>query len=221
MRCVLELLLGEINFKREITTFDRILVASCVLWGCCCCVRLSSSLPACIAHYPPCWPLRCCATLTSGSSSMTSRMLLAGRSRAIHRILRFVLTHCSIGGHAWRGTLMGRMLSSTSKKTSDSFLSGNSGLYADQMFEQWSRDPKSVHASWAAYFRNIESGVQSADAFQPPPVVQARPTFAQPQHHAPAPVAESDSLGVAYLIRAYQVCPTSYFKHLTMIQCEM
>ena len=35
----------------------------------------------------------------------------------------------------------------------ESFLSGSSGSYVEEMYEAWSYDPKSVHASWDAYFR--------------------------------------------------------------------
>ena len=35
----------------------------------------------------------------------------------------------------------------------ESFLSGSSGTYVEEMYEAWSYDPKSVHASWDAYFR--------------------------------------------------------------------
>jgi 2-oxoglutarate dehydrogenase complex dehydrogenase (E1) component-like enzyme len=27
------------------------------------------------------------------------------------------------------------------------------------MYEEWRRDPESVHASWRSYFNNIENGV--------------------------------------------------------------
>ena len=43
----------------------------------------------------------------------------------------------------------------------ESFLSGNNSAYVDEMFDSWSRDPSSVHASWDAYFRGI--------SYTPPP----------------------------------------------------
>mmetsp|Transcript_24920 Transcript_24920/g.29983 ORF Transcript_24920/g.29983 Transcript_24920/m.29983 type:complete len:1144 (-) Transcript_24920:316-3747(-) len=42
--------------------------------------------------------------------------------------------------------------SKASTKTQGPALSGTSSLYADAMYENWLRDPSSVHASWAAYF---------------------------------------------------------------------
>ena len=43
----------------------------------------------------------------------------------------------------------------------ESFLSGSNSAYVDEMFDSWSRDPASVHASWDAYFRGIN--------YTPPP----------------------------------------------------
>jgi len=35
------------------------------------------------------------------------------------------------------------------------------------MYDLWRQDPESVHASWRAYFNNIESG--SEEPYQAPP----------------------------------------------------
>jgi 2-oxoglutarate dehydrogenase E1 component len=35
----------------------------------------------------------------------------------------------------------------------ESFLSGSSGAYVEDMYESWAHDPSSVHASWDSYFR--------------------------------------------------------------------
>jgi hypothetical protein len=43
------------------------------------------------------------------------------------------------------------------------FLSGNNASYIEKMHEQWKRDPKSVDASWQAYF--------ATDDFQAPPTL--------------------------------------------------
>ena len=43
----------------------------------------------------------------------------------------------------------------------ESFLSGSSGAYVEDMYEAWAHDPSSVHASWASYF--------SGGAYQSPP----------------------------------------------------
>jgi 2-oxoglutarate dehydrogenase E1 component len=53
---------------------------------------------------------------------------------------------------------------------SDSFLSGNTANYIDEMYLQWKEDPKSVHVSWQVYFKNMESGdMPMSQAFTPPP----------------------------------------------------
>ncbi|QQP49212.1 2oxoglutarate dehydrogenase_ mitochondriallike [Caligus rogercresseyi] len=38
-------------------------------------------------------------------------------------------------------------------KVEESYLNGNSSTYIEEMYEAWAREPKSVHASWDAYFR--------------------------------------------------------------------
>ena len=60
---------------------------------------------------------------------------------------------------------MSRMGFSTLNK--ESFANGTNSVYFDQMYEQWKRDPNSVHASWRNYFNNVESG--AANAYQSPP----------------------------------------------------
>ena len=42
---------------------------------------------------------------------------------------------------------------------SESFLTGTSSLYAEQMYEQYLDDPNSIHPSWKKYFDNIEEGL--------------------------------------------------------------
>ena len=43
----------------------------------------------------------------------------------------------------------------------EGYLSATNSSYVDEMYESWARDPKSVHASWDAYFRGA--------GFQAPP----------------------------------------------------
>jgi 2-oxoglutarate dehydrogenase E1 component len=68
-------------------------------------------------------------------------------------------------------------------------------------------DPKSVHSSWAAYFSNLEKGIDTEQAFFAPPSVVgsvgARVDNSPAAAGASTAVA-SDSLGLAYLIKAYQ-----------------
>lgn len=61
--------------------------------------------------------------------------------------------------------------------TSESFLSGTSSVYAEQMYEQWRHDPASVHASWRIYFQNLEGGADTP--FELPPTVGQDPATTQ------------------------------------------
>jgi 2-oxoglutarate dehydrogenase E1 component len=67
-----------------------------------------------------------------------------------------------------------------------------------------------VHPSWNAYFKNLDAGIASQDAFSAPPslggAVNAAPNASNAQSAAAsARPMVSDSLGLSYLIRAYQV----------------
>ena len=42
---------------------------------------------------------------------------------------------------------------------SESFLTGTSSLYAEQMLELWQEDPNSVEDSWKRYFDNLQEGL--------------------------------------------------------------
>lgn len=42
---------------------------------------------------------------------------------------------------------------------SESFLTGTSSLYAEQMYEQYLAEPSSVQPSWKRYFDNLEEGI--------------------------------------------------------------
>lgn len=53
--------------------------------------------------------------------------------------------------------------------STDSFMNGNSTLYIEQMYQKWTQDKSSVHASWDAYFSNIAKGADPSDAFQSVP----------------------------------------------------
>ncbi|VDM71573.1 unnamed protein product, partial [Strongylus vulgaris] len=68
------------------------------------------------------------------------------------------------------------------------------------MYESWKEDPKSVHASWDAYFRNVEGGAAPGQAYQAPPAA-----FGAAGVPGVLPVATiSEHLKVQLLIRSYQ-----------------
>lgn len=100
----------------------------------------------------------------------------------------------------------------STRPSHDSFLSASSALYVESMLEQYEADPSSVPDSWRAYFdssssdkSNSSSSSSSELSFnQPTVLVNHKASSSSAQHVNPA-VLPSDSLGVAHLIRAYQV----------------
>jgi len=57
-----------------------------------------------------------------------------------------------------------------SSLSQEPFLSGNSSNYVEEMYYAWLVDPKSVHASWNAYFTNLNKDQPSA--YMSPPDLQ-------------------------------------------------
>jgi len=95
---------------------------------------------------------------------------------------------------------------------SDSFLSGNTANYVDEMYMEWKQDPSSVHVSWRSYFKNMESGdMPVSRAFTPPPTIVPQPAGGVPTPNfgvgASAGSGDHDvtnHLKVQLLVRAYQ-----------------
>ena len=55
---------------------------------------------------------------------------------------------------------------------SETFLSGTTSLYAEQMYENYLQDPNSVHETWRKYFDDMDSGREyDEQAFNRPTVV--------------------------------------------------
>ncbi|CCE85789.1 Piso0_005419 [Millerozyma farinosa CBS 7064] len=92
---------------------------------------------------------------------------------------------------------------------SDTFLQGSNGNYVDEMYDAWKQDPKSVHVSWDAYFRNVDSGaIEPSRAFMPPPTLVPTPSGGIPGFvPGESPISEDvvTHLKVQLLVRAYQV----------------
>lgn len=88
----------------------------------------------------------------------------------------------------------------------DSFLSGTNSVYVEQMYAAWQQDPKSVHVSWSAYFSNLDAGKNIEESFVALPSVAGSlgSTLGGVAPSSSTPMV-SDSLGISYLIRAYQV----------------
>ncbi|KAF7938517.1 uncharacterized protein EAE98_000855 [Botrytis deweyae] len=99
--------------------------------------------------------------------------------------------------------------SASAPDSNDSFLSGNTANYIDEMYMQWKEDPSSVHISWQVYFRNMESGdMPMSQAFTPPPTLVPTPTGGVPSFLPGLGGGEgsevTNHLKVQLLCRAYQ-----------------
>jgi 2-oxoglutarate dehydrogenase E1 component len=58
------------------------------------------------------------------------------------------------------------------KHESETFLNGSTSLYAEQMYENYSEDPNSVHETWKKYFDDMEQGKDyDESSFNRPTVV--------------------------------------------------
>ncbi|VDK27511.1 unnamed protein product [Gongylonema pulchrum] len=82
------------------------------------------------------------------------------------------------------------------------FMNGTSSVYIEQMYDAWRKDPTSVHASWNAYFQNVERGLPPGQAYSAPP--RGLPSV-QGTAAAQLPLQSVDEhLKVQLLIRSYQ-----------------
>ncbi|KAJ3297238.1 2-oxoglutarate dehydrogenase E1 component [Rhizoclosmatium sp. JEL0117] len=110
-----------------------------------------------------------------------------------------------------------RGLRTTSVVRDQSFLNGTSASYIEQMHEEWTRDPSSVHASWRAYFANVAAGKVPAfvSPFSVPgagaptgsvPLVASPAAFVDTAADAKIPPGEIlDHMKVQLLVRAFQI----------------
>jgi 2-oxoglutarate dehydrogenase complex dehydrogenase (E1) component-like enzyme len=67
----------------------------------------------------------------------------------------------------------------------------------NRMYKSWKQDPKSVHISWAAYFGGLDKGMQSKDAFSPPPSLSG--SMPVPADGSPQLAVEGDKDVTDYL----------------------
>lgn len=68
-----------------------------------------------------------------------------------------------------------RAVFSTKAQEVETFLTGSSSLYAEQMYDQYMDDPNSVHPSWKQYFDNLEKGVAySAEDYGRPSTIPGK-----------------------------------------------
>ncbi|KAJ3105740.1 2-oxoglutarate dehydrogenase E1 component, partial [Physocladia obscura] len=127
-----------------------------------------------------------------------------------------MLKAVQLAGRARGGRAVGRARG-YSAASDQAFLSGTSAAYIEQMQQAWRHEPSSVHASWRAYFANVEAG--RVPAFVTPDTLgslaadrnalvayPAASSFAPAPSAAAAPSSEIlDHMKVQLLVRAYQI----------------
>merc|ERR1711892_1374858 len=99
----------------------------------------------------------------------------------------------------------------------ESFVNGTNAAYVEDMYLSWMEDPKSVHASWASYFKQVQAGAAPGAAFQAPPALASSAVYRVEGGAAAAAApgagvsnAEVErqvkqNLALENMIRAYQV----------------
>ncbi|KAJ3347699.1 2-oxoglutarate dehydrogenase E1 component [Entophlyctis luteolus] len=98
-----------------------------------------------------------------------------------------------------------------SDAANSSFLSGSSASYIEQMHDAWRADPLSVHASWRAYFANVEAGrfpafVAPPAASSSVPLVPSAIEYVDQAADSKIPANEIlDHMKVQLIVRAYQI----------------
>ena len=96
----------------------------------------------------------------------------------------------------------------------ESFLSGTSSNYVDDMYHAWKASPAAVHASWDAVFKRMEADARPGQTFVPPPGIHAGETLAAAKAPpatrvgtvaaAAAEETAEDYMKVMQLVHAYQ-----------------
>ena len=91
----------------------------------------------------------------------------------------------------------------------ESFLTGNSGGYIEDMYAAWKQSPESVHKSWQSVFSRMDAGALPGQSFVPPPSLNAGATLSAAVVPAGgvsmSPADQSEQVRVMQLIHAYQV----------------
>lgn len=132
-------------------------------------------------------------------------------------INQFFDSNSSIGGEKTRLEFFYKMFRLTRKvgqkslflrksfNSTESFANSQSSAYMEAMYAAWVEDPKSVHVSWQAYFRNISAGV--AKPFTAPPTLFPAATESLDFNASKGlPSGDIlDTMKVQLMVRAYQV----------------
>lgn len=116
-----------------------------------------------------------------------------------------------------------RSLASVAPSPNDAFANGTNTYYVEEMYRHWREDPKSVHASWDAYFSGMDKGLPSHQAFQPPPTFLPAPVGGAPTLNAGKGAKLDDHLKVSMaLLKMFAL--NKHFVRLNfwsgLIKCE-
>lgn len=76
--------------------------------------------------------------------------------------------------------------------STEPFLNSDCGPYVERMYECWQQDPKSVHVSWDAYFRNLAQNVAPHHAFTLPSSTTFNPSSSSSATSSSTPQSISD-----------------------------
>ena len=100
--------------------------------------------------------------------------------------------------------------SNSNLKNGDTFITGTSGNYIEEMHEAWLKDPASVHVSWQAYFKSLASGRTSQESFMAPGSsaqegILKLSSITANSNSAATLASIQDHLKVQLMVRAYQV----------------
>ncbi|KAL1511870.1 hypothetical protein AB1Y20_005154 [Prymnesium parvum] len=126
--------------------------------------------------------------------------------------LRPALSRLSLRPLTRQPTLFSRALSSKPDAPPpphpfESFLSGSSAGYIEDMYAAWQQSPESVHKSWQSVFARMDAGAKPGQSFIPPPNINAGATLKASA--VPSGAVEMsnqpDQVRVMQLIQAYQV----------------
>ena len=113
-----------------------------------------------------------------------------------------------------RSLLFSNRFSSSSSNSNptngDTFITGTSGNYIEEMHEAWLKDPASVHVSWQAYFKSLASGRTSQESFMAPGSsaqegILKLSSITANSNSAATLASIQDHLKVQLMVRAYQV----------------
>lgn len=148
------------------------------------------------------------APTARGFSSLTHH---APRTALVPRRRELGVTHYNAFSSQHRQYAIAAEETNKGVDPSDSFLSGNTANYVDEMYMAWKHDPSSVHVSWQAYFKNMESGeMPISRAFTPPSAIVPTGGAPSPSFAPSTGTAQGQSsdvmqhLKVQLLVRAYQ-----------------